>query len=91
MAKAAECRTFDDYAIAEYMPVVKFTDDEAETLANIKNSILDQILQMSARWIAGESNIDEDWDSYISSLNGVGLDEYISIYQEAYDRYKEQQ
>ena len=45
-----------------YMPVVKFTDDEAETLANIKNSILDQILQMSARWIAGESNIDEDWD-----------------------------
>ena len=91
MAKSAECRTFDDYAISESMPSVKFTDEETDTIANIKSGILDQILQMSARWVAGESDIDADWDSYISTLNGVGLEEYISIYQQAYDRYLEAQ
>ena len=46
---------------------------------------------MTARWIAGESDIDADWDSYISSLNGIGLEEYVSMYQTAYDRYKDMQ
>lgn len=88
MQKAEECRSFDAYAAAE-LPTLKFTDEETDTLTNIKSGILDQILQMSARWIAGESDIDKDWDSYIDSLNGIGLEEYVSIHQAAYDRYKE--
>ncbi len=89
MAKSAECRKFDAYATKESMPVVKFTEDETNTITNIKSGILDQIIQMSARWIAGESDIDADWDSYISTLNGVGLEEYLNIYQKAYNRYLE--
>lgn len=87
MAKSNECRKFDDLATKESLPAVRLTDEETETIANIKSGILDQILQMSARWIAGESDIDADWDSYISSLNGIGLEEYVNIYQQAYDRY----
>lgn len=91
MAKSAECRTFDDYAAEETLPSMKFTDEETETLTSIQSGIKDQILQMAARWISGESDIDADWDSYISSLEGIGLEEYVSIYQTAYDRYKDMQ
>ena len=91
MAKSAECRTFDAYAAEETLPSMKFTDEETETLTSIQSGIKDQILQMAARWIAGESDIDADWDSYISSLNGIGLEEYVSIWQTAYDHYKDMQ
>lgn len=92
MAKSALCRTFDDYAAKETLPQsLMFTDEETETLTSIQSGIKDQILQMTARWIAGESDIDADWDSYISSLNGIGLEEYVSMYQTAYDRYKDMQ
>ncbi|HIS30197.1 MAG TPA: extracellular solute-binding protein [Candidatus Limivivens intestinipullorum] len=91
MAKAEECRKFDEYAVEQSMPNVKFTEEETSAITNMKSGIMDQVLQMSARWIAGESDIDADWESYVSTLNGIGLEEYVSIYQTAYDRYQEVQ
>lgn len=88
MEKSGICRTFDEYAVAEAMPLsIKFTDEETATITNIKSSIMDQVLQMSARWIAGESDVDADWESYTNTLDGIGLQDYIAIYQTAYDRY----
>lgn len=53
----------------------------------IKSDIMGQALQMTARWISGESDVDADWDSYVETLNRIGVETYVSIYQKAYDQY----
>ena len=85
--KAEECDKFRDQAVVESMPPAYMEIEDSETIANIQSDIMNQVLQMSARWISGESDVDADWDSYISTLNGIGLEEYVSLYQKAYDNY----
>lgn len=45
--------------------------------------------QMVAVWATGESDIDADWENYLTELNKLGLEEYISLNQTLYDRFKE--
>ena len=49
-------------------------------------SIDEYVKQMYAKWIS-EGGIDEEWDSYLSKLNAMGLEEYLAQYQAALDRY----
>jgi putative aldouronate transport system substrate-binding protein len=42
---------------------------------------------MMAKFIRGEADLDNDWDDYLGELEAIGLEEYLKIYQEAYDRY----
>ncbi len=42
--------------------------------------------QMHAKWLLN-GGIDQDWDSYVSKLKQLKLDEYLKIVQGAYDRW----
>ena len=41
-------------------------------------------------FITGVRDIDADWDSYIETLKGMGIEEAISMCQGAYDNYMAQ-
>ena len=43
------------------------------------------VAPLMKKWIQGQENVTADWDEYVSQLNALGLQEYIRIYQEAYD------
>lgn len=68
-------------------PEIYFSEDEADTLAVIEADILSYIEEMDARFITGNRNIDDDWDNYIAEITRMGINEVISIRQEAYDRW----
>ena len=38
---------------------------------------------MRAQWLS-QGGVDEEWDEYVARLNGMGLDEYMEIYQRNY-------
>jgi hypothetical protein len=38
-----------------------------------------------ARFITGDLSVSGGWDGYIADLNRMGIQEYMSIYQAAYD------
>uniref|UniRef100_UPI000AE2E2BF hypothetical protein n=1 Tax=Clostridium sp. NkU-1 TaxID=1095009 RepID=UPI000AE2E2BF len=40
-----------------------------------------------ARWTTNQSDIDKDWEGYLESLNNVGLEKYMEIYNAALGRY----
>ena len=35
--------------------------------------------------IRGELNFESDWETYVNTMNEIGLEEWVSIYQTAYD------
>ena len=41
--------------------------------------------EATAKFIRGELNFDSDWDTYVETMNKIGLEEWVSIYQTAYD------
>jgi putative aldouronate transport system substrate-binding protein len=73
--------------IKNLYPPLFFTDDESISLTDM-NMMLKYIDESTARFITGDLDIESDWDSYINEIKKQGIDEYIKIYQNAYERMK---
>ncbi|MFD0958036.1 extracellular solute-binding protein [Paenibacillus chungangensis] len=68
------------------MPLLFLTEEE-ESRANIlKNDLNNYIAQMEAKFILGNESMDK-WDDFTATLKKMNVDEFIGIYQTAYDRY----
>ena len=65
---------------------IKFSDDEANTISLLWADMGSYLDQMVARFITGEESLD-NFDAFIQGLNDRGLEQYLEIYQTAYDRY----
>ncbi|NLC14515.1 MAG: extracellular solute-binding protein [Chloroflexi bacterium] len=76
----------------EYMvpnaPSLFFTIEELEEIILIQDAIYTHLNQMEAKIVMGEESIDK-FSSLIDDLQGMGLDQLTKIYNQAYDRYKE--
>ncbi len=78
---------FAPYFPEEVYPNLTFTLEETERLAILRTDIHSYVEQMTARFVVGEDSIDEQWDAYLDQLEAMGLEEMMTIYIEAYDRY----
>ena len=72
-----------------YFPatMLKFTDDEQFVLDSYLTDITTYCKQMEGRFITGVSDVEKDWDSYCATLETMGLQEVLEVYQAAYDRW----
>ena len=66
-------------------PFVKYTREETGELADLWLGLGEIINTNYSRWIS-EGGIDDEWDWYVSELEMMGLDRWIQIHQQAYDR-----
>ena len=94
MENALKEREVYDEALAKnnediYYPhlFMKYTDEEQNTMAMNQANINNIIDNKWSLWITGESDIDADWDAYVESVKGAGLDEVLQIRQKAFDSY----
>lgn len=55
-------------------------------LATLQTNIESYVQQNSLQFITGSKNIDTGWDAYVKGLSSLGLDRYLQIEQEAYDK-----
>lgn len=67
-------------------PSVLFDIDEIDRISVLKTDIDAYVEQNYANWIS-KGGIEEEWDAYLEKLKTLHVDEYIEIYQQAYDRY----
>lgn len=63
-----------------------FTESQAQELGDLEKVITDYVKEMFTAFVTGDKDIEKEWDSYIKQLNDMGLERYLQIYQEAYDR-----
>lgn len=67
-------------------PLVYFSNDEQERLNVLDTDIKSYLEQMEAKFIAGDESLD-NWENYVQTLEKMGLEEYVQIHQDAYDRW----
>lgn len=64
------------------------TQDETDTYNDAFTDINAYITESTAKFITGEEDIETGWENYIKSLEKMGLQDVIDVYQAAYDRAK---
>ncbi|MCR2804705.1 extracellular solute-binding protein [Paenibacillus soyae] len=69
------------------MPLLFLTEEEENRINILKNDLLIYISQMEAKFVLGKEKL-ENWDEYLATLKKLNVDEYVEIYQRAYDRWK---
>ena len=78
--------------IAPYVPEViwpgfTYTNEENKVLSSTGADIDKYVEEMRDKFISGDASFSE-WDNYVETIENMGLDEYMEIQQEAYNRFK---
>lgn len=63
-----------------------YTEEENERLLDLKLDIDTYVKDMRAKYISGSESL-ETWDTYIATLERMGLAEYLELTQAGLDRY----
>ncbi|HBP37876.1 MAG TPA: hypothetical protein DD640_03890, partial [Clostridiales bacterium] len=69
-----------------WLPTLFLDADELERANELKTPIVDYITTMEAKFIMGEESLD-NIDAFYAQLKTLGIEEYVQIYQTAYDAY----
>ena len=71
------------------LPPLIIADELADEFTDLKSGIDEYIDQESVRFVRGEKSVETDWETYLETLDGLGLPRYLEINQQAYDEQKE--
>ena len=72
----------------EVLPTLLYTDEESEIVNQIQSNLITNVNRITAEWVMN-GKIDEEWDSYLASLDGMGMNDMLTAMQAAYDRFLE--
>jgi len=70
------------------LPPTYFSPDQAQTIAELTPTIQAYVDQTFAQAVTGQSDIEQIWTDYTSQLNAMGLDKFVGMYQDVYDKSK---
>ena len=70
----------------DVFPALAYFAEEGDARATLMTDIKMYIEQAFGQFITGELDVDADWDTYISTLEKMGMNDLIEIEQTAYDR-----
>ena len=82
-------KMYDESGIVQKeFTIPKLTQDEKDEVTDMTSDIYTYMSEMEQKWILGTSDVDADWDNYISTLKSMGLDKVQEVYSAAYKRHK---
>ena len=68
-------------------PAVTFSTEESDVIGTRGPDVSTYISESVPRFIMGELNIADEWDNFVSTVNSMGMEACVEVYQEALDRY----
>ena len=63
------------------------TAEEMTRYNMVANDISTYISTMAVSFMTGAEDIETQWDTFVSTIESMGIDQCIEIKQDAYDRY----
>ena len=69
------------------MPSLVFTEEEQDVITAKGSDIGTYVAQTESQFIVGSLDLDAEWDSYISTLERMGVKDVLGIYEDAYARW----
>lgn len=71
-----------DDAIQSIPPTPLFDDLTAEDAASLSTPLADKFEVWADAFITGAKDVDADWDTYVSEMKDLGIDEYCQMYND---------
>lgn len=68
-------------------PPVMLSNEELDRVTFASTDINTLVKEKFASWIV-TGGIEGEWDAYVTQLEGLGVDDVVATYQEAYDRFQ---
>ncbi|PAV31193.1 ABC transporter substrate-binding protein [Virgibacillus profundi] len=78
---------YEPYAEIPF-PLIYLESEEQDEINTIKVDLQSYVEQMEAKFITGVEPL-SNWDGYVKTIESMGIDRYVEIYQEAYDKWSE--
>lgn len=79
----------NEYTTEQY-PNVSFTAEELSRISTLGVDIGSYVTAMQAQWVV-EGGVEEQWDTYMATLEQMGFDEFMQIQLDAFERFQENQ
>ena len=71
------------------LPPLIIADEITDELEDLDSGISEYIELESVKFVRGEKSVEDDWETYLEDLDGLGLPRYLEIYQQTYDEQKD--
>ena len=68
-------------------PNIVSSEDASKKLVNYQSALGQYVRQSTIYFITDCMNLERDWDAYLSILNVLGLQDELTLLQQAYDQY----
>lgn len=82
VALYSEARPSED----TYVPIIVYTDEELDQISEIQATLRTYVKECKTRFITGDMDIDSEWDSFQQEVQNIGLEKFLEVSQQAYDR-----
>lgn len=77
-------------ADVDQIPPFYMNDEDSTALAQISSPLQDYIKQSIIEFITGKKDIESGWEEYLAGLSNLKYEEYVNLYQKAYDELSQQ-
>lgn len=67
--------------------MIFMSDEDAASFNEMATNINTYVGKSVAEFVIGSKSLDSDWDNYLKDLQKFKLDEFLKLYQKAYDSY----
>ena len=65
------------------------TEEESATISGLSGDLATYIWEMTGKFTVGTADIEAEWDSYVSFVKGLDVDQILAVKQAQYDRLEE--
>ena len=72
-------------AIEDLIPPLALTREQAAEVTELRLGITDYVAQMTAEFVLGRQDLDAGWHNFVATIEALGIDRIVEIYQVAYD------
>lgn len=78
---------YEPYARAfeDVIPPLAFTAAQAAEVTELRLTVTDFVAQMTAEFVLGRQDIDTGCDNFVATVESLGVNRLVEIYQTAYD------
>lgn len=67
--------------------MLSLTPEESTEAAGILSDLTTYLEENLIKFLIGDLDMDKDWDTFRDTVESMGLEDVVAIYQAAYDRY----
>lgn len=82
IGKLSESEVYEPYTQSEdeIYPIMLYSAEDSDAMGIYTTDVNNIVFEKLAHWICGEGDVESEWDAYIQSLDNVGLQELMKIY-----------